>query len=66
MEKVSSMECSETLERYSRKTFSQESNLNFFTCMALSKAGLVVGPLRPLIRLLVCPSILTKRPLLGT
>ena len=27
----------------------------FFTCVALAKAGLVVGPLRPSVRPLVCP-----------
>ena len=44
-------------------------HLNIFTCVALAKAGLVVGPLRPsvrpFVRLFVCPSVRLSATLLG-
>ena len=49
------------------------SMFHFFTCVALAKAGLVVGPLRPSVRLsirssvrpFVCPSVRLSATILG-
>ena len=46
------------LGNYLRQTTSADDIFRFiFTCMALAKAGLVVGPLRPSGRPSVCPSV---------